>query len=59
MDHNVQFHVGEVISVPESATYEYVAENQYESLLKYSYMKNTSYFVKMCPSAIIEFIFLY
>lgn len=34
MDRNVQFHIGEVISVPESATYDYVAENQFEIFVK-------------------------
>ena len=34
MNHNVEFHVGEVVSVPESVTYQYVAENQFEIFVK-------------------------
>jgi hypothetical protein len=34
VDHNVTFHVGEVVSVPESVTYQYVAENQFEIFVK-------------------------
>ena len=48
MDHNVQFHVGEVISVPESVTYEYTAENQFEIFVK----TYTNYFDQQIVRAI-------
>jgi hypothetical protein len=48
VDHNVQFHIGEVISVPESATYEYVAENQFEVFVK----TYTNYFDQQIVRAI-------
>ncbi len=48
MEHNVQFHIGEVISVPESATYEYVVENQFEIFVK----TYTNYFDQQIVRAI-------
>ena len=48
MDHNVQFHIGEVVSIPESVTYEYVAENQFEIFVK----TYTNYFDQQIVRAI-------
>jgi hypothetical protein len=48
VDHNVQFHIGEVVSLPESVTYEYVAENQFEIFVK----TYTNYFDQQIVRAI-------